>query len=1052
MVEHLSHDERRTIAGQARTLHERLEGPPNDPGEEPPIAPEEIVAEWTELFPSEESFAERLEHEGLTESAVYEQLSATQWPGDEPLPEWVNELESLIDHIKQFDPNDRRCISAANEIPFIDLLAAVADYGRAQLAEDIHPSNGIPQLEEWLIGRLSRLCVRALYVEFKAFIEYHDPELAATDPEEIATPETTYYEQFIAAMFDDGFRRLCLEYPVLGRFIVRQIEQWVSTVTAICQRLQADRGALNDRFAIDGEITAIVPLADDVHAGGQVPVRVSFESGSVIYKPRPIDAGVTLYTVLNRLDSHLSTPEITAPTYLSRDEYGWMETIDYREPSDTAAVEEYYERVGMLLCVAYVLDLPDCQFENLIASGDQPTIIDAETIFHPYLDPVATAYTTEVDAATSDSILRTGLFPWAVGDIGDADNDLKKPLLAAGIGSSSETTEVSEISKPTVTAVNTDVMTIQGESPTVDRTTNTLSKDGTDQPPEENIDTIVDGFRRTYNTICELHEDGRFCSEIIDPELIAGVENRLVFRSTDIYYSILRLSVARDPLRDGGRLSVEFERLAARFFNDRIESDRYWGLYDAERRSLRQRDVPRFTSQPDGTTLYHEGTSTGLEADLSGYERCQKRLDAMDSADRQNQTWLIRRCINPSFPARETPTPTSGDPLTDERLQDEAIKYGDWAVDGAIETEVGRRWVSLIGGELPQICVSPADNTLYDGRAGIGLAVAALYDRTGHDRFREAAIEALDLVAQDQGESPTEFGGIKGTGSIVYTLSVAGELLDRPRYRDCAGEYARAITTEQLADEQPFDLIDGTAGMLLALLAHYERYGGSEIRERAIDCGEQLLEGRVSVDGHRVWTTSGGDPVPGIAHGVSGIAYALARLAKVVGDDRYARAAQEALAYESTLYVPEQSNYLIPSESGNDRFQDQWCYGRAGCALARLGIGTQLGDDGLIADANELLSATVGAAFDQYDQLCCGNLGRSVALLEAARRTDRDEADARAIAGQCLAREEQTGALAMLGHGEPIHNPTFFHGISGAAYTMLRLQDPDALPCVLLLE
>lgn len=1047
MDEHLSHDERRTIAGQARTLHERLDGPSNDPDGDPPIDPEEIVAEWADLFPTEESFSERLEHEGLTESGVYRELSATRWPADAPMPEWIDELESLIHHIKQFDPNDRRP-PASDEIPFVDLLAAVADYGRTQLA-DIRPPNGVERLEEWLIGRLGRLCVRALYVEFKAFIEYHDPELAATDPDDVAAPETTYYHQFIEAMFDDGFRKLCLEYPVLARFIVRQIEQWVTSVTTICRRLRADRGALTDRFAIDGEITAIDPLADDVHAGGQVPVRVSFESGSVIYKPRPIDAGITLYTVLDRLGSHLPTPGFSTPTYLSRDEYGWMETIDYREPSDTAAISRYYERVGTLLCVAYVLDLPDCQFENLIASGDQPTIVDAETIFHPYIDPVATAYTTEVDAATSDSVLRTGLFPWAVGDIGDEDNDLEKPLLAAGVGSSSETTEVSAVSKPTVTAVNTDVMTIQGESPTVDRATNTLSKDGADQPPEENIDAILDGFRRTYKAIHELHEDGRFCSEIVDPELIDGVENRLVFRSTDIYYSILRLSVARDPLRDGGRLSVEFERLAARFFNDRIESDRYWGLYEAERRSLRQRDVPRFTARPDETTVYHDGTSTGLGADATGYERCQKRLDAMGSADRRKQTWLIRRCIDPSFQARETPS--SPVELTDERLHDAAVKYGDRAIDSAIETAVGRRWVSLIGGELPQICVSPADNTLYDGRGGIGLAAAALYDRTGHDRFRDVASEALDLVAEDHGESPTEFGGIKGTGSIVYALSVAGELLDRPRYRDRAAAYARAVTAEQL-DDQPFDLIDGTAGMLLALLAHYERYGGSEIRERAIDCGERLLDERVSVDGHRVWTRSDSDPMPGIAHGVSGVAYALARLAAVVDDDRYASATREALAYESTLYAPERSNYAIPSESGTDRFQDQWCHGRTGCALARLGIGTQLGDDELIAEANQLLSATVRTEFDQYDQPCCGNLGRATALLEAARRTDRDEAAARAIAGRCLAREEQTGALAMLGHGEPIHNPTFFHGVSGTAYTMLRLQDPDALPCVLLLE
>lgn len=1053
MTRHLSHAERKAIAGQARTLHERLDGPPNDPGNDPAIDPDELLAEWVDLFPSEEEFTDRLERGGLTESDVYEQLSATQWPSDTPMPDWINDLESLIHHVKRSKPNDQRSLSAPHEIPFVELLTVIVDYARTQLSI---PPDGVTRMEKWLLTRLNRICVRALYVEFKSFVEYHDPALAATDPDDVSDPGTVYYDQFIESMFDDGFRKLCIEYPVLARFIVRAIDQWVTTVATICRRIRADRDVLTDRFAIDGEVTAIDPLADDVHAGGQVPVRVSFESGSVIYKPRSIDAGIALYTVLDRLDSHHSIPNSTAPTFLSREGYGWMEPIEYRDVSDEAAVDRYYERVGMLLCVAYVLDLPDCQFENLIVSGEQPMIVDAETVFHPHLQPAANSYTTEVDAAMTDSVLRTALLPWTIGDIDDQDTDLQNPLLAAGIGSSSETMEVSAVTKPTVKAVNTDVMKIKKRSPTVDRTTNTLSMGGTDQPPDEHIETIVDGFQRTYTVIRDLHEDGRFCSEIIDRSLVAGVENRLVFRSTEIYYSILRLSVARAPLRDGARLSVEFERLAVPFFNDRIESDRFWGLYAAERRSLRQRDVPRFTSRPGETKLSHDGTPTGLEADIAGYERCKQRLDSMGNTDLRKQTWLIRRSIDSSLPARETPPAPVR--LTDERLRDEAIKYGDWAIDAAIETSVGRKWVSLIGEKLSQICVSPADNTLYDGRGGIGLTAAALYDRTGHDRFREVAIEALDLVADDQGESPTPFGGIKGLGSIVYTLSVAAELLDRPVYRQRGAEYARSVSTEQLAEDEPFDLIDGTAGMVLALLAHYERYGGPEIRDRAVACGEQLLDGRVSVDGYRVWVgdseaqraSNSSEPIPGIAHGVSGIGYALARLAAVVDEDRYAAAAREALAYESTLYDAGRSNYRIPTES--EDYLDQWCHGRTSCALARIGIGTQLEDDELITEANELLSQTAGAECTLYDQLCCGNLGRAIALLEAARYTDRDSTDARAIAGRCLAREEETGALAMLGHGETVHNPTFFHGVSGVAYTMLRLAEPEELPCVLLLE
>src|SRR3712207_8377597 len=42
----------------------------------------------------------------------------------------------------------------------------------------------------------------------------------------------------------------------------------------------------------------------------------------------------------------------------------------------------YYERAGMLLCLFYVLEGTDCHYENIIASGEYPVLIDTETLMH----------------------------------------------------------------------------------------------------------------------------------------------------------------------------------------------------------------------------------------------------------------------------------------------------------------------------------------------------------------------------------------------------------------------------------------------------------------------------------------------------------------------------------------------------------------------------------------------------------------------------------------------------------------------------------------------
>lgn len=1060
---------RREIAGQARTLHERLDGPPNErpPSEpEPPFDPDEVLDVWADQFPDEAAFSDRLAREGLTESAIRERIVETLWPEEEPLPGWIDDLESLVEHVEGYEAGDESDVPVpenADEIPFVDLLVAIVDYARSQLDENAVQPGGISQLQLWLLSRLDDLCVRALYVEFKKFVEFHDPELAKTGPEDVDDPGTEYYDKFVDVVFEEGFRKLPLEYPALARLLVRMIDGWVDAVETVLRRLDADRDALEDRFGVEGNVTALEPLADDVHAGGQTPVRVVFESGAVVYKPRPVDAGIVLYELLDRLDTSLETPGFRAPTYLPREEYGWMEVIEYRDAPDATAVERYYERAGVLLCLGYVLDMPDCQFENVVTTGDQPTIVDAETLLHPHLDPLANSYGTGVAWAAENTALRSALLPWTVGHRDDEDSDLPKSALVAGLGASSETVAISDVKKPFVEAANTDVMSVGNRSPTVERSGNTLTLDGEDQPPDRNVEALLRGFEDAYRTVHRLHEEGRFLSEILDPKLVSGVENRLVFRSTDRYKSILRRSRATSPLRDGAMLGVEFEWLAVPFFDGEIEDARYWDLYEAERRALVRRDVPRFTSRTDETTIYHDGEPTGVEADTAGYRRCRERLDEMDEADLRRQTWIVRRCLDDSIFRRDPPS--SDGTATDDELGRLAVESGDAICDAAIETDAGPRWVAFVGEDMPQICLSPADESLYDGRAGIGLAAAALYDRTGHERFSDLATGALDPIAENEGP-PMEFLGLKGTGSVVYALSVAAELLDRPEYRDAAAERARRITDDRLEADETFDLIDGTAGALLGLLAHYERFGGDPIRERAVACGDRLLDGRVEVEGHRVWTTGHDDPVPGMAHGVSGIAYALARLAAAVDDDRYAAPAREALAYEDILYVPERSNYAIPldpgiaafeAESAPDEgdavwFHDQWCYGRTGCALARIGIGSCLGDETLIAEANDLLSATVEADVHPYDHLCCGTFGRAIAVLEAARRTDRDETDARAVAGQALARRDETGALSCPGHGELVSNPMLFEGVAGTAYAAVRLREPDALPCLLLLE
>ncbi len=1038
----LLEDEKRKLAGQARTFHERENGPTNVVGHDSVTDSEELLHEWKAQFPDEESFQKRLAMEGLTESNIRRHATKNYWPEDLPFPDWITEIERLIDYIENSPCSNRPNIPSSEDLPFDDILTPIAMYAYDRLSDNIDLRT-ISPLIEWLLERLERHSVRVLYTEFKSFVEYKDPELIAADPDDFADPPTEYYQKFVNEVFDGAFKALCIEYPVLARNFIQITEQWITTVEETYQRLQDDLNLLHEHFQVDGAVMELEPLTEDTHAGGRVPVRVSLESGNIIYKPRPVEGGASFYEILNRLDNHLSTPKFETPNYLPRDSYGWMEFIEYEDLPDNAAVEKYYERAGALLCFTYVLNFTDCSLENLIVSRANPVLVDGETLLHPHVGPKSLPARTELANEIINSVLLSGLLPSLTGEPGDIDGEQLATALA-GLGTRSGTSSLSNRSRSSIKAINTDVMSVTKSKEVINRSTNTPTFDAKDYPPENHINSLVSGFERTYETIRELHDSGLFLTEIVTPDLVTDVKNRLLYRPTQQYNTILESATDLAPLRNGVWFTVKMESLAALYFHPYAQAESYWPMYAAERKALRRLDIPRFSSYSDRETIYHDNKPLEATADTSGYELLRHRLDEMDAADKRRQAWLIRQ----SYRATETPTtdlPCSTT-TTANRFLDEALSL----FDDVLQSNNGHGWVSVTpAGQT--FSLTRAGPSLYYGRSGIALAAAAIYQVTENEEYRNIVEEALKPVINTiSDDTSLGFGGMKGVGSPVYALSVAAELVDEETYRPKARKAIRQVTREKIADDDTFDVVEGSAGTLLALLAYYDRFGDEEALNRALVCGERLLQGRMVAGDYRVWKTTQDTPSTGFAHGSSGIAYALGRLGAAADEPRFIEAAHEALSFESELFSSNQTNWMESPEYPD--YQDRWCHGRTGIALSRIGLAKELGDESLLVDAEAALSETANATPAPFDNVCCGNFGRVEALIEGSRHTDLDRTTATELAGRCLARRDRDGALALPGHDSSFVNPTFFNGLSGVVYTLLRSQEPDTLPCALLLE
>jgi lantibiotic modifying enzyme len=102
------------------------------------------------------------------------------------------------------------------------------------------------------------------------------------------------------------------------------------------------------------------------------------------------------------------------------------------------------------------------------------------------------------------------------------------------------------------------------------------------------------------------------------------------------------------------------------------------------------------------------------------------------------------------------------------------------------------------------------------------------------------------------------------------------------------------LTDDLIASDKRLDVVGGSAGAILSLLALYADTGADDVLKRALVCAEHLLAvDRVGPVGRRSWPGNGPNPqvLNGMSHGAAGFAYAMASVATVTGRQDFADAA-----------------------------------------------------------------------------------------------------------------------------------------------------------------
>lgn len=1046
----LTKTQKQQIASKARTLSERLAS--ESDYESSSDDTEDWLSEWQEAVADGDFdvFLDRLDVTGLNIEEARRRLSALESSREE-VPGWVHRLEEMTNYLENEAPDEPPTDPlGGTDVPFAHLLSTFVDYASARIdwPETAFADAAREGFERWLLERLQMLTSHALFIEFKTFISHHDTELATDDDPDLPDDERRYYDSFVRELRTGGVGELFAEYAVLSRLLVMLVDNWIEAIGEFVDRFESDVDAVAAEFNDGGRLGALVDVDvyGDPHRSGKRVFGLSFESGvRVAYKPRDVGPESAFYSLVSWVNERSDLPSLATVSCLSHDCYGWMEWIDHEACSTEDGVSRYYERAGMLLSLLYAMNFTDGHVENLIARGDDPLVVDLETILHPTLSNEVRERENDVFSISRDSVLRTGFLPM---HLPDAD---VTEISGLGAGDGEQT----GVEIPEFTDVNTDVMDlcyrethhIEGQS---------LPRyDGEPVGPEQYHDDVATGFEQMYQFLLDEREallarDGPLAA-------FSDTEIRFLFRPTSIYGKIQVPFTTPSYLRTGLRSSFRIEELARPFANGNIDED-LWEVYEAERDALCQFDIPRLTIPAAGTDIVRgdEVVSDAFdESPLSNVRSNVRSLDTADLAEQLNYISLAYESDRLGYPTTES---TAHGEASEYLLDDRTAELEAREIFGRVHETASRTREDGLTWYLREFRADGAYlhgmlQNFYNGRTGVALYAGALADTFSEPIYADFAAtvaDAIDDAMAEPGWAKEKRLGRAGVGSLVYGFTKLSDLLDEERYYTSARTAMAELTTDRICDDDVFDVITGCAGIVLSLVALYEATSDEVALSKAVTAGERLLDTRVQTDHGVAWHTIAAErPSIGMSHGVGGVAYALYRLAEATGEDRFRDVAERAIAHERAQFRPPRADWDATTKS---EFIPGWCAGLAGFGLTSLELYELTGATQFRRDVERAVDGIDTDRLPERDHLCGGTFGQVTFLTQAGRRLDEPSLvqSGRELAGRSLDRARD-GGFTVPWQTDDWYNPSFFVGETGIGYSLLRLRNAD-LPSVLLWE
>lgn len=838
---------------------------------------------------------------------------------------------------------------------------------------------------------------------------------------------------------------LLASYPVLTDLLIQQMESTSAYLYKVISHFAKDVDALVQLFALQGRRIDSIDLGwGDPHANGETVCAVQIATTSLVYKPRS-NREAEFYGALMRLLHENNRDECFSahtPSLICRDDHCWIEKVENRACETVGDVALFYRRTGAQIAIAHALNGMDFHYENIIACGSSPVMIDLECLFTASMidlkgDLPDTSALFKTLKLNGQSIFATGFVPYSPGSENDFSGLTRQKHFTSNV-----LRLVREQGFYHLKRVSIEKTPIIRHLPVLD---------GLPRSLEDYQEDIFEGFELAYD---EVMKHRRAILALIRQHA-SELKTRVLIKNTQRYVDFIELTLHPRFMQ----CMLQRQLLLATLWSELSETLIGKHVPGHESVDLERANIPSFTMPIGSNRLFsgHGGFVAELDIE-SPLESCRRKLSDLSVKDKAFQTLILRECLFPSD--------NGAMPLNRQHCQKgvPGMRMSDYLA-GALRVAAVIERLSIEGedGDVAwsflnthpttrRNYLSPMSNSLYSGMGGLAVFYMSLFRVSGQPEHLSMADRIVDSMAKshEHFDSDIAVSAYFGLASYLYVLVNHQQVMGQDIHRATIDDLLLKLADFPRQDDE-FDFLNGWCGTVTILVNLYQL----EKRDNLIPLIEKFSAAiqaeLLNEEGRFVRKSCRTPLLTGFSHGISGILQALGKAYEVTGNAALVPLIVALLKDENHLKA--QGFWLDLRDASKSAHMTKWCHGDAGILISRLQLKKAL--KGVF---DEELAAIVDSDISQCEHnlwhhglgsgysLCHGDFGNLVCLLELYRSTGNSQGIARSQQAFSEVADNFFNEDFMAQNSVPVLG--IMLGLTGAGQALLCAVEPT-LPNVL---